>query len=130
MEQICMQAGCEEPGTAAFMKKILARSLSRKFRVRYSSAGEMCSDLNRLKKMLDAQEFIPKKEYARANDMMQSYHILEKWPVYQYKRGKKDGEFWDIAVCGKQPGPGSLFQSGFFLRAYAGHDAENPPLRG
>lgn len=113
MEQICMQAGCEEPGTAAFMKKILARSLSRKFRVRYSSAGEMCSDLNRLKKMLDAQEFIPKKEYARANDMMQSYHILEKWPVYQYKRREEGRGILDIAVCGKQPVREAFFKAAF-----------------
>lgn len=113
VEQICMQAGCEEPETAAFMKRILARSLSRKFRVRYSSAGEMCGDLNQLKKMLDAQEFIPKKEYARANDLMQSYHILEKWPVYRYTRREEGREILDMAVCGNQPVREAFFKAAF-----------------
>lgn len=113
VEQICMQAGCEDPETAAFMKRILARSLSRKFRVRYSSAREMCGDLNQLKKMLDAQEFIPKKEYARANDLMQSYHILEKWPVYRYTRREEGREVLDMAVCGNQPVREAFFKAVF-----------------
>ena len=81
--------------------------------MRYPSAKEMCLDLNRLKKMLDAQEFIPKKEYVRANYMMQSYHILDKWPVYEYTLNEDGQEVLDIAICGKQPVREPFFKAVF-----------------
>lgn len=112
-EQICRQYGCDDPEAAALMRKILARSLSRKFRTRYPSARELCRDLNRLKKMLDAQEFIPKKEYARANYMMQSYHILDRWPAYEYTLNEDGKEVLDIAICGKQPMREPFFKAVF-----------------
>lgn len=112
-DQICRQYGCDDPEAAALMRKILSRSLSRKFRMRYPSAREMCRDLNRLKKMLDAQEFIPKKEYARANSMMQSYHILDKWPVYEHTLNEDGEEVLDVAICGKQPMREAFFKAVF-----------------
>ena len=112
-EQICRQHGCDDPEAAALMKKILTRALSRKFRMRYPSAKEMCQDLNRLKMLLDAQEFIPKKEYAQANYMMESYHILEKWPVYEYTVKEEGKEILDVAVCGDQPMREPFFKAVF-----------------
>ena len=112
-EQICRQHGCDDPKAAALMKKILTRALSRKFRMRYPSAKEMCQDLNRLKMLLDAQEFIPKKEYAQANYMMESYHILEKWPVYEYTVKEEGKEILDVAVCGDQPMREPFFKAVF-----------------
>lgn len=112
-ERICRQCGCEDPDTAALMCRILERSLSGRFRMRYPSAKEMCLDLNRLKKRLDAQEFIPKKEYVRANYMMQSYHILDNWPVYEYTLNEGGQEVLDIAICGKQPIREPFFKAAF-----------------
>ena len=112
-DRICRRHGCEDPEAAALIRRILERSLSGKFRMRYPSAKEMCLDLNRLKKMLDAQEFIPKKEYVRANYMMQSYHILDKWPVYEYTLNEDGQEVLDIAICGKQPVREPFFKAAF-----------------
>ena len=102
-DRVCRQHGSADPEAAALLRRILERSLSGSFRMRYPSAKEMCLDLNRLKKMLDAQEFIPKKEYVRANYMMQSYHILDKWPAYEYTLKEEGCEVLDIAICGKKP---------------------------
>ena len=110
---ICRQYGCDDPEAAALMKKILTRALSRKFRTRYPSAKEMCHDLNRLKKLLDAQEFIPKKQYSQANYMMESYHILEKWPVYEHTVKENGKEILDVAVCGDQPMREPFFKAVF-----------------
>lgn len=103
INQICRQYGCDNQEAAVLMRRILMRSLSQRFRFRYPSAKEMCTDLNRLKKLLDAQEFIPKAEFARANYIMQSYHILDRWPAYKYTVAEEEKEFLDIAICGKHP---------------------------
>ena len=111
--EICRQYGISDPDVAALIGKILGRSLSTSFRRRYPSAKEMCRDLNCLKKRLDAQEFITKKEYAQANNNIQSYHILEKWPVYEYAVQEDDRNIFDVAICGTQPMREAFFKAVF-----------------
>lgn len=113
INQILRQQGYENHAAEQLMRKILFRALNRKFRIRYPSSMEMCKDLNQLKKMLDAEEFIPKKEYANANYMIQSYHILDKWPVYEAALNENGQEVLDVAICGKQPIREYLFKAVF-----------------
>ena len=112
-DKICREHGYEVLEIQELMKRILIRGLSTKFRVRYPSAKEMCRDLNRLKKMLDAQEFIPKSEYLRANHRIQSYHILDHWPVYEYTSRENGNEILDIAICGNGDMREEFFKAAF-----------------
>ena len=111
--QICSRYGCTDPEAEELLCRILTRSLSGKFRVRYPSAREMCFDLNRLKKIVDAQEFISKKEYARANYMMESYYILDRWPVFDYAVNEDGEKILDIAICGNHDIREPFFKAAF-----------------
>ncbi len=99
LEAICSQNEYDEE-ILALLKKILKRSLSRKFRTRYHSAEEMCAAVNELKIRIDARAFISKKEFAKANATMKAYYMLDRWPLYRYVNDKKEQ---DIAIVGNHP---------------------------
>lgn len=105
-------SGCEFE-TAEQIHQILTRALSRSFRVRYSSAQELCRDVNRVKKRLDAQEFISKKEYAQANYTMQSYYILDQWPLYEYALEEDGKRVLDVALAGSHEMREAFFKAVF-----------------
>ncbi len=99
LEAICSQNEYDDE-ILSLLKKILKRSLSRKFRTRYKSAEEMCGAVNELKIRIDARAFISKKEFAKANATMKAYYMLDRWPLYQFTN--KENEL-DIALVGNHP---------------------------
>ncbi len=100
LETICSQNDYDEE-TCVLLKKILKRALSKKFRTRYKTAEEMCRAVNELKKRVDAKAFISKKEFAKANEVMKAYYMLDRWPLYRFT--KKHENHLDIAIVGRHP---------------------------
>lgn len=100
LEKICGDNKYDED-TCALLKEILKRSLSERFRTRYSTAQEMCEAVNELKKRVDARAFITKKEFVKANATMKAYYMLDRWPVYEYGRKEEKGQqILDVAIIG------------------------------
>lgn len=99
LEAICSRNEYDEK-TCALLKEILRRSLSKKFRVRYRTAQEMCEAVNELKKRVDARAFISKKEFVKANAMMKAYYMLDRWPLYKFLNNNLENQVMDVAVIG------------------------------
>ena len=99
LEAICSRNEYDEK-TCALLKEILKRSLSKKFRIRYRTAQEMCEAVNELKKRVDARAFISKKEFVKANAMMKAYYMLDRWPLYKFLNNDSEKQVMDIAVIG------------------------------
>lgn len=114
LEDICFAAGCKDPSVCEGLRRILRRCLSKSFRIRYSSAQQICDAVNEVKRQIDAQEFITRKEYVRANYMLESYYMLDKWPVYHYSRRENGKEVMDVAVVG-----GHSMREPFFRAVYS-----------
>ena len=103
LERICAGQGCRDKNIVEKIRKILFRSLNKSFRVRYSSAMQMCEEVNEVKQCLDAERFVSKKEYAEANYQLEACHILDQWPVYQYAVKENGKWMLDMAFVGEHP---------------------------
>lgn len=100
LEEICWRAGCRDLQIIEKLKEILYRSLNCSFRIRYGSARSFCEEVNELKKRLDAQPFIPKKEYAKANEKISAYYLLDQHPLYDFSYHENGKCILDVAVIG------------------------------
>lgn len=124
VEEICWRNGYPEPEISEKINEILKRSLSRSFRVRYGSAQKFCEEVNYLKKRMDAQEFIPKKEYAKANEKISVYYLIDQNPLYSWSYEEAGKQVLDVAILGSHS-----IRTEFLKAVYASAHMRNSILR-
>lgn len=61
-------------------------------KVGYANAADLMKDLNKVYFMLTAEEFVPRKEIAKANATFAAYNMLQKYPLFDYMVIDKNGQ--------------------------------------
>lgn len=58
----------------------------------YANAADLMKDLNKVYFMLTSEEFVPRKEIAKANATFAAYNMLQKYPLFDYRVIDKNGQ--------------------------------------
>ncbi|MFQ9514723.1 MAG: protein kinase domain-containing protein [Eubacterium sp.] len=87
---------------------ILKKALEKRVIKRYKSVSDFMSDLKECYKMLTSTEFLSKKRAAKANYLYLSYHMLDKFPVFDYET---DDRSLNVALAGNHALRKEMLQS-------------------
>lgn len=78
---------------AAALLEVIKKAMQKRLKQRYYNGYEMMDALNQCIKEIYRKEYIPKKQVIQANATFAAYHMLQKYPLYEYitvdKKGNK-----------------------------------------
>lgn len=100
VRELCRREKLEKDSLINRLRDILLQSMSENYYARFASAMEMYDEINLMLKEIGAQPFIPKKKMAEANYSYTSFHILERFPVFDYTRTEQGEKKLDISIVG------------------------------
>lgn len=77
---------------ADIISKTVIDNRTRRRKFGYQSAEILMKDLNEIYALLTSEKYIPRKEIAKANGTFAAYHLLQKYPLFQYMVTEKGAQ--------------------------------------